>query len=99
VIDSKRSRVQRLIDMFEHQADSYILCHRSLEHAQISSLNNYSEFDNIDILDDSESQVPTPESSPAFHDISPPLTALVLMGQMLKIYLSFFHHLLDGNGA
>jgi hypothetical protein len=57
-IENKRSRLQRLIDMFERQADSYILRHKDLDNVQIASLTDYSQFDNVDILDDSELQIP-----------------------------------------
>lgn len=44
--------------MFERQADSYILRHKDLENVQIVSLTDYSQFDDVDVLDDSESQIP-----------------------------------------
>jgi len=58
VIDNKRSRLQKLIDMFEHQADSYLLRHRATDEALISPLGDYSEYDNVDNLEDSN--VPNP---------------------------------------
>jgi hypothetical protein len=58
VIDNKRSRLQKLIEMFEHQSDSYLLRHKAPDNAPISSLGDYSEFDNVDNLDASE--VPNP---------------------------------------
>ncbi|KAN0136391.1 hypothetical protein V8E53_005759 [Lactarius tabidus] len=70
VIDNKHSRLQCFIDMFEHQADSYILRHRALENAQIAPLTDYSQFDNIDMLDDLEPQVPVQASLHTFHYIS-----------------------------
>jgi hypothetical protein len=56
--------------MFEYQADSYILCHRALENAQIAPLTDYSQFDDINMLDDLELQVPVQASLHAFHYIS-----------------------------
>jgi hypothetical protein len=56
--------------MFERQADSYILRHRALENAQIAPLTDYSQFDDIDMLDDLEPQVPVQASPHAFHYIS-----------------------------
>jgi hypothetical protein len=56
--------------MFECQADSYILCHRALENAQIAPLTDYSQFDDINMLDDLELQVPVQASPHAFHYIS-----------------------------
>jgi len=60
VLESKHSCLQNLIEMFEHQADSYILHHKALENVQIASLTDYIEFDNADNLDDSEVQTPVP---------------------------------------
>jgi hypothetical protein len=51
VIDNKRSRLQKLIEMFEHQADSYLLRHRATDDSPITSLQDYSEFDHVDNLD------------------------------------------------
>jgi hypothetical protein len=68
VIENKRSRLQKLIEMFEHQADSYLLRHKALDNVPIALLTDYSEFDNVDALDDSESQTPPQLLSP----ISPP---------------------------
>src|ERR1700677_145402 len=62
VIENKRSRLQKLIDMFEHQADSYILCHKALENVPITPLTDHSQFDNVDFLDDSDLQTPLPSS-------------------------------------
>jgi hypothetical protein len=57
VIENKQSRLQRLIDMFEHQADSYILCHKALENVPFASLTNYSQFNNVNMLDNSDLQI------------------------------------------
>jgi hypothetical protein len=43
--------------MFEHQADSYILHHKALENVPFASLTDYSQFDNVDMLDDSDLQI------------------------------------------
>src|ERR1700744_1009229 len=53
IIDNKRTRLQKLIDMFEHQADSYLLHHRDADSAPISPIGNYSNFDHVDSLDGS----------------------------------------------
>src|SRR6266702_3765560 len=58
VIEHKCSRLQKLIDMFEHQADLYLLRHRATDEAPISPLGDYSEYDNVDNLEDSN--VPNP---------------------------------------
>src|ERR1700677_2828334 len=69
VIENKRSRLQKLIDMFERQADSYILHHRALENVPIASLTDYSEFDNVDMLDNSELQIPLQLSPPVLQHV------------------------------
>jgi hypothetical protein len=68
VIENKRSRLQKLIDMFERQADSYILHHRALENVPIASLTDYSEFDSVDMPDDSELSPPVPQRVHNFSD-------------------------------
>jgi hypothetical protein len=67
VIENKRSRLQKLIEMFEHQADSYLLRHRSTDNSPISSLADYSEFDHLDNLDGSKGLAFTSPSSSAYH--------------------------------
>jgi hypothetical protein len=66
-IDYKRSRLQKLIEAFEHQANSYILHHQILDDARTSSLGDYSQFDNVDTLFESD---PTPVPSPSHHHSS-----------------------------
>jgi hypothetical protein len=63
VIENKRSHLQRLIQMFEHQADSYLLQHRATDDDPISPLGDYSEFDHVDNLDISEATNPIHTSS------------------------------------
>ena len=58
VIENKRGHLQTLIKMFGHQADSHLLRHKALDNVPITLLTDYSEFDNVDLLDDSESQTP-----------------------------------------
>ncbi|KAI9435892.1 hypothetical protein BJY52DRAFT_1230672 [Lactarius psammicola] len=48
IIENKRSRLQKLIDMFEHRADSYLLHYRFTEDAPTLPLGDYSEFDHVD---------------------------------------------------
>jgi hypothetical protein len=62
VIENKRGRLQKLIDMFERQADSYILLHKALDNVPIAPLTDYSQFDNVDFLDDSDLQASPPVS-------------------------------------
>ena len=55
--------------MFEHQADSHLLRHKALDNVPITLLTDYSEFDNVDILDDSDSHT-SPQLLPS---VSPPV--------------------------
>ena len=63
VIENKRSRLQKLIDMFERQADAYLLHHKQTDNAPISSLHDYSEFDHVDTSDDADIIHPTHPST------------------------------------
>lgn len=58
IIENKRNRLQKLIDMFEHQADGFLLHHQPMDDVSISSLGDYAEYDHVDDIDDSE--VPNP---------------------------------------
>ena len=70
VIENKQSRLQKLIEMFEHQADSYLLHHRATDDAPISPLGDYSEFDNADNLNGSEVSNPiSPSPLARHHDV------------------------------
>ena len=69
MIENKRGRLQKLIEMFEHPADSHLLRHKALDNVPITLLTDYSEFDNVDVLDDSDSHT-SPQSFPS---ISPPI--------------------------
>jgi hypothetical protein len=53
IIENKRNRLQKLIDMFAHQADGFLLQHQPMDDVSISYLGDYSEFDNVDDMDDS----------------------------------------------
>ena len=50
---NRRSHLQKLIDMFEHQANGFLLHHQPTDDLPISSLGNYEEYDHIDDMDDS----------------------------------------------
>lgn len=69
VIENKHSRLEKLIEMFEHQADSYLLRHRPTDDSPISSFGDYSEYDHVDDLDD----LPDPDiihtTSPTNHPV------------------------------
>jgi hypothetical protein len=61
-MENKRGRLQRLIDMFEHQADAHLLHHRSTDNALVSPLSDYAEFDHVD--NSGESDLPHPTNTP-----------------------------------
>jgi hypothetical protein len=63
VIDSKRIRLQKLIDTFELQADGFLLHHGSMNDMPIQSLQDYAEYDHVDEIDDSGVTGPTPRIS------------------------------------
>jgi hypothetical protein len=52
-IGNKCNRLQKLIDMFEHQADRFLLHHQSADDLPIASLGSYEEYDHVDDMDDS----------------------------------------------
>jgi hypothetical protein len=53
ILENKRNRLQKLIDMFEHQADSFLLNHQPTDDIPISSMGDYAEYDHADDIDDS----------------------------------------------
>ncbi|KAH8977209.1 hypothetical protein EDB86DRAFT_3092913 [Lactarius hatsudake] len=50
IIENKRSRLQKLIDMFEHQGDSFLLHQQPSDDSPISLLGDYDEYDHVDDL-------------------------------------------------
>ena len=67
IIENKRMRLQKLIDMFEHQADAFLLQHQPMSDVQISSLSDYAQYDHVDDINDSEVVAGiTPQISDAF---------------------------------
>ncbi|KAI9430770.1 hypothetical protein BJY52DRAFT_1133495 [Lactarius psammicola] len=67
IIENKCSCLQKLIDMFEHRADSYLLHYRFTEDAPTLPLGDYSEFDHVDSVDGSGASHTTGPSSPTHH--------------------------------
>ncbi|KAI9432714.1 hypothetical protein H4582DRAFT_1820825 [Lactarius indigo] len=53
ILENKRNRIQKLIDIFEHQADAFLPHHRATDDAPVWSLGDYAEYDNVDDIDDS----------------------------------------------
>ncbi|KAH9019735.1 hypothetical protein EDB85DRAFT_2075789 [Lactarius pseudohatsudake] len=54
VIENKRTRLQKLIDMFGHQGDSFLLHQQLTDDSPISPLRNYEEYDHVDYIGDPE---------------------------------------------
>ncbi|KAH9032367.1 hypothetical protein EDB83DRAFT_2319127 [Lactarius deliciosus] len=50
IIENKQSRLQKLIDMFEHQGDSFLLHQQPTDDSPISPLGDYDEYDHVDDL-------------------------------------------------
>ncbi|KAH8990628.1 hypothetical protein EDB86DRAFT_3080255 [Lactarius hatsudake] len=50
IIENKRSCLQKLIDMFEHQGDSFLLHQQPSDDSPISLLGDYDEYDHVDDL-------------------------------------------------
>jgi hypothetical protein len=48
IIENKRNRLQRLIDVFSYQADTFLPHHNSRDDDLISSFGDYDEFDHAD---------------------------------------------------
>ncbi|KAH8994300.1 hypothetical protein EDB86DRAFT_2829803 [Lactarius hatsudake] len=66
IIENKRIRLQKLVDMFSHQADAFLLYHQPIDDAPIPSLGDYAEYDHVDDMDDSLA----PRSKAQVSDIS-----------------------------
>ena len=52
ILDNKRTRLQTLIDMFEHQSDTFLLNHQPTNNVPMSPLHDYSEYDHADDIDE-----------------------------------------------
>jgi hypothetical protein len=63
VIENKHIHLQKLIDIFEHQADGFLLYHAPMNDMSIESLADYAEYDHVDDLDNSGDTRPTPQIS------------------------------------
>ncbi|KAI9447441.1 hypothetical protein H4582DRAFT_2051199 [Lactarius indigo] len=53
ILENKHNHIQKLIDIFEHQADAFLPHHRATDDAPVWSLGDYAEYDNVDDIDDS----------------------------------------------
>ena len=66
ILENKRVRLQKLIDMFAHQSDAFILNHAFAEEGfPMASLGDYSEYDGADDIDESGVPKPSEPSEPA----------------------------------
>jgi hypothetical protein len=54
IIENKRNRLQKLIDVFERQADAFLLNYQQTDDILIESMGDYAEYDHVDEMDDSE---------------------------------------------
>ena len=48
IIENKQGHLQKLIDKFQHKADTFILHQHGLDHPKISPLDDHDQFDNVD---------------------------------------------------
>ncbi|KAF8256471.1 hypothetical protein EI94DRAFT_1646193 [Lactarius quietus] len=62
ILENKWTRLQKLIDTFEHQADAFLFNEELSEDILMSPLGDYSEYDHADDIDDS--RVPGQYSAP-----------------------------------
>jgi hypothetical protein len=70
VLENKRNRLQKLIDMFGHQADSFLLNHRPTDDVPTLYMGDYAEYDHVDDMDDSG--IPKPShTAPSGHHHRP----------------------------
>ncbi|KAH9031538.1 hypothetical protein EDB85DRAFT_1847537, partial [Lactarius pseudohatsudake] len=54
ILENKCNRIQKLIDMFERQADAFLLHHQATDDVRVWSVGDYAEYDNVDDIDDSD---------------------------------------------
>ena len=95
ILENKWTCLQALIDMFEHQSNTFLLNHQPTNNVSMSPLRDYSEYDNIDDMDEFRKLEQSDE---------PGRIVLMQMLQMNlesmpRISLSPFHHPLGENGA
>ncbi|KAH9035584.1 hypothetical protein EDB84DRAFT_1269414 [Lactarius hengduanensis] len=62
ILENKRNRIQKLIDMFERQADAFLLHHRATDDVRVWSVGDYAEYD--DTSDGSGMESPNAEDIP-----------------------------------
>jgi hypothetical protein len=70
IIENKRHHLQKLIDMFEHQADAFLLNHQPTDNVPMSSMGDYLECDHVDDTDDSRNLEPSAIAPSGHHQRS-----------------------------
>ncbi|KAF8263349.1 hypothetical protein EI94DRAFT_1807364 [Lactarius quietus] len=63
VIENKHVHLQKLIDMFEHQANGFLLHHGPMDDMSIPPLADYAEYDHIDDIHNSRATAMIPHIS------------------------------------
>jgi hypothetical protein len=63
ILENKCIKLQTLIDMFQHQADSFILQNKAMHDLPISPLLDYEGYDHVDDMNDSRNLDPTAGAS------------------------------------
>lgn len=99
-IENKQAHLQQLIDMFEHQADTFLLHQGSMDgldkDLDILFLDDYDQYDHVDNLyeDSGEGKAPTHLTLSLGSQM-----ALAWTVPTLRIILLSSHHPLDGHGV
>ena len=57
ILENKQTGLQKLIDMFAHQSNVFLLNHKSTEDIPMPSLGDYSEYDHVNDIDESRTPV------------------------------------------
>jgi hypothetical protein len=52
ILENKQTCLQKMIDIFAHQSDSFILNHEPTEDLLMSFLGDYLEYDHADNIDE-----------------------------------------------
>jgi hypothetical protein len=66
ILENKCIDMQKLINMFEHQADAFLFHHEPVHDLPTSTLGDYAEYDHSDDADDSGVPGPTTQISSAY---------------------------------
>ena len=95
VIENKQGQLQKLIDKFQHQADTFILHQHGLDHPKISPIEDYDQFDNVDSSLGSDEE----DGGPSRHQTTPGLQMVQgWTASILRAFPFFSCQPLDGSG-